>query len=631
MSENGGKKLGAAFWALMLAGTGAVSLIAAVAVFHDDGGILPAFSSADELREFVDSTRPDEIVEYYDGSGVVREPAGDASMDAGEGAYSTTNIQVEGVDEADTVKTNGELIFVLAYDSVKVIDPDVDENMSVLSTIDHQAISQHLPDDSYIYLSGIYVLEDTLLITLGTYGQYPYLLYDADDTDADDGLAGPASYVAVVDVSDPTRPSVLSATGVSGWTQASRLLEGVVHLVTVHSIWWYEEEVPLPAVWADGDFVEVDPSDIRYDKDGVFADSYINVLSLDVRTGQFETVSILSSWASVVYMTKDNLYITYQKWSGETFLVEGSLSPEDTSSARTTIYRLTVDGLHLSPVAKGEVDGWLLNQFSMDERDGFLRLATTTSWRTPENAVFVLDDDLTKVGEVAGLAPSERIYSARFLGDTLYLVTFLRVDPLFVIDLGDPYSPTVLGELKVPGFSSYLHPIGDGLLLGVGSENWTAKVSVFDVSNEHQPAEVDTAFLGEGLVPDGFIVYSHSVAEWDHKAFMYDPARRMLVLPLSVTAWSYSDEGDYYTDYEFVRWDGFCVLGITEDGHLERLGMIAHPDYAKRALHIGDRLYTISESTVVCSSIPGLEHIGSLVYSYSMNTDGYETIGWSRI
>lgn len=602
----------------MLAGTGVVALILAVAVYHEDDGMLPTFASTDELQEFVEARRSDSLGDHYASADLSRGTADEVSQDSTSADYSMTNIQVEGVDEADFVKTDGDLIFISSRGEVSIIEAGDDGDLEMLSVVGQEELSPHLPDDSYYVVDGLYTYGDRLLIVLSTYGN---TFYDVElGWEVAAVSSAPMTYVAVADVSDPSQPEVLFLTGVSGWAQASRLVDGVVYLVTVHSIWWYEEDVPMPAVWDSGESEEVAPSDILYDPDAGFVESYINVLSLDSRTGQFETISILSAWASTVYMTADHLYITYQKWSGEVILMEDGASPEDTNSAQTTVYKLAIDGLSLDQVAKGEVKGWLLNQFSMDESSGFLRLATTTSWSTPENAVYVLDEDLLLVGELTGLAPAETIFSARFVEDTLYLVTFFQIDPLFVIDLSDPYSPELLGELKVPGFSSYLHPIGDGLLIGVGSENGTAKVSVFDVSDPSTPVEVDTAYLGEGLADEEFVVHSYSAAEWDHKAFLYDPARRMLVLPVTVYGWMTSGEDlfDYYSDY--FQWDGFRVFAVSEDGSLDDIGAIEHPDWATRSLYIGDVLYTVSWSTVSSHSIPGLEPIDSIVY-YDMYRD----------
>lgn len=589
-----------------LAGTAAAALTYTITQSPDySDSMLPAFSSADELQDFVYATRSG-ADDYYRLIEQTPNTDGDALDDSASEEYSTTNVQVLGVDEADIVKTNGEQIFLAGEDCVTIVEAGEDGILTVRSVIGEEQLSPHLPADTYCWISGLYVFEDRLLILMQTLYSHWYLDVLADVVSMVPST-GPTSFIVSVDISDPSDPEVLTVVGVSGYVHASRMVNGIAYVVSVHSIWSYDETVPLPDLWKDGVSAEIDPSVVRYDPEACYVDSYVNVLSFDATNGEFEVFSLMSAWASTIYMTVDNLYVTYQKWVGDTVLVDDGPVPESTDTARTTIYKLAVDGLTLEPVARGEVRGWLLNQFSMDEQSGYLRLATTTGWSDPENAVYVLDEDLVKVGEVTGLAPTERIFSARFVGDTLYMVTFLRVDPLFVIDLSDPSAPQVLGELKVPGFSSYLHPIGGGLLLGVGSENSSAKVSVFDVSDPAAPVEVDTMFLHEGIVPDGYDGYSWSSAEYDHKAFTFDPARRMLVLPVYVSAWG------IYADYYF-SWEGFCVLTVSVDGHLEMLGTVEHPDWPTRSLYIGDTLYTVSESTMISSSIPDLVLLDSLVY-----------------
>jgi inhibitor of cysteine peptidase len=195
------------------------------------------------------------------------------------------------------------------------------------------------------------------------------------------------------------------------------------------------------------------------------------------------------------------------------------------------------------------------------------------------------------------LAPGERIYSARFSDEFLYLVTFRQVDPLFVISLADPAHPTVMGELEVPGFSAYLHPIDPGHLLGIGIENSSVKVSLFNISDPVSPYLVNTF-----LIPG----WSASEALWDHRAVLFDSSRGMLVLPIT----SYDNRTWNCTSEAFV----FQVSndsGVSLRGSVENIA----GEYISRALYIGDFLYTVSETTVKVSSIPDLSSIASLKFT----------------
>jgi uncharacterized secreted protein with C-terminal beta-propeller domain len=266
------------------------------------------------------------------------------------------------------------------------------------------------------------------------------------------------------------------------------------------------------------------------------------------------------------------------------------------------VYKVAVDRLSMVNVARGEFRGWLLNQFSMDEKDGYLRVATTTSWSEPKNGVYVLDSDLAVVGALEGLAPTERIYSARFLGDTLYLVTFRQIDPFFVIDLSKPVSPRVLGELKIPGFSSYLHPLDDTHVIGIGSENSTVKISLYNVTDPTNPVE-----QSKYLAPGG----SWSMAQSDHKAFLFDRERNLLVIPM----WT-SSSSKYGTSY----WAGAYVLNVSVEDGVSLWGTVSHNgqsgyDQPFRALYIGDTLYTVSYTSVRATSLLDLSAQGELIYS----------------
>jgi uncharacterized secreted protein with C-terminal beta-propeller domain len=297
------------------------------------------------------------------------------------------------------------------------------------------------------------------------------------------------------------------------------------------------------------------------------------------------------------------MYLTVQVWS------ETGAGPFSTVryEASTHIFRVSVDGTALVLAAQGEVGGVLLNQFALDERGGRLRVATTSSSQ-PSNGVHVLDMDLKEVGSLDGIAPGERIYSSRFLDDRLYLVTFRQVDPLFVIDLSTDM-PRVIGELKVPGASTYLQMVDEGLL-GIGFENSSVKVSLYNVSDPERMAEVGS-YIVEGI--------SSSPAQYDHRAVLYDPGRSMLVIPIAYYGgWTV----DSWTSYR--SWSSALVLSIGAAGVIQ-VGSVLHDNATvERSLYIGDVLYTISDTTVKANALPALSPIGELVYS-----DGQQRIyGW---
>jgi uncharacterized secreted protein with C-terminal beta-propeller domain len=380
----------------------------------------------------------------------------------------------------------------------------------------------------------------------------------------------------------------------------------VVFLVTQSYSWIYGDEIATPKVWIGSMGGKMPLDKIHYDPETRETGGFLNVLSVNIRTEAHDVMSIVAGWASTVYMSQNALYITIQKWTGNIAISNDSgIVAEQEDSTKTTIYRIAVDGVQMAATAKGEVGGWLLNQFSMDENGQYLRVATTTSWMDMKNSVYVLGSDLSIVGALKGIAPGERIYSARFVGDTLYLVTFRQVDPLFVIDLSAPSSPVVLGELEMPGFSSYLQPIDQNHLLGIGRENNNVKVSLYDVTDPMKPSEVSKFVVDAD--------YSYSDAQSNHKAVLYDADRGILVIPISSNTY-----GEYWTNSQ--NHQGAYVFTISAENGISLKGVVTHSDVnyylsnVMRSLYIGDHLYTVSYTQVKANNIDDLSDEGTLVY-----------------
>jgi hypothetical protein len=259
------------------------------------------------------------------------------------------------------------------------------------------------------------------------------------------------------------------------------------------------------------------------------------------------------------------------------------------------------------------VKGQILNQFSFSEHEGFLRVATTqgSGGEGSESFVTVLaerDGQLTAAGMVGNLGRGERIYAVRFIGDVGYVVTFRQTDPLYTIDLSDPTRPLVVGELKIPGFSAYLHPVGEGLLLGIGQDatdtgqRLGAQVSLFDVSDPASPQRLDQAALGSGA----------SAVEYDHHAFLWWGPSRLAVIP--VQNWDGPSPFNGVVGFSADRKAGIDEIGRV--GHEPAAGsqggtfapgqpeMFASP--IQRSLVIGEALYTISDAGVLASGIGNL-------------------------
>jgi uncharacterized secreted protein with C-terminal beta-propeller domain len=275
-------------------------------------------------------------------------------------------------------------------------------------------------------------------------------------------------------------------------------------------------------------------------------------------------------------------------------------------SRKTIIHKISLDEENLEYSAKGYVPGNLLNQFSMDEYDGKFRVATTNEYYSHNtgnvryNAVYILDENLKTVGSLDKIALDESIFSARFMGDRLYLVTFERIDPFFVIDLSEN-TPKILGELKIPGFSNYLHPYDKDHIIGIGRDTIEKdnrvrqlgiKLALFDVSDVSNPIVVDEVVIGTKR--------TDSMALDDHRAFLFDKNKDILSIPIHGRA-DTLDEGDISRN---EQWYGFYVYGLDATVGFDFKGRIQHSvgdnswpySYTSpRSFYIEDVLYTISD------------------------------------
>ncbi len=543
--------------------------------------------------------------------------------------YSTTNIQEVGVDEPDVVKTDGDRILVLESRVLYYID--LSTGYPVLAG-SFNPWSLESRESSYwrgsnVWSEDMFVSGDTALLLARGFGWG----------------AGEYTQVLQVDISDPENLTVVRALTVEGTYLSARLVGERVRLVTA-----YRPEPRIPFVrpnsftgeaaaerynrrlikwstsahWAprylleDADraswglSIDCDSSYVPTEFSGF---DFLSVLSFDL-AGEIdpEAVSTVMSGGETVYASSTNLYVATQRWADwRQFDEDQAIREVDTMT--TEIHQFDISGSDGAEyLASGAVDGFLLNQFAMSEHGGYLRVASTTApdwgwWlgedRTTASRVDVMERDgreLRIVGSAGGLGEGERIFAVRFMGDVGYVVTFRRIDPLYTIDLSDPEHPRVLGELKIPGYSAYLHPIGEGLLLGIGQDadqegrTLGTQVSVFDVSDLADPTRIHQFTSSE----------SYTEIEWDHRAFLYWGPTGMAVIPL--IRWQDDSESDpgRDSDISYEVW----VLAVGAGG-VDELTTIDHEVVVtkegccdlfrgsfpiRRSLVVGDTLFTLS-------------------------------------
>jgi inhibitor of cysteine peptidase len=603
----------------------AVLLIAVVGVF---AVIKPAssplgenqiskFSSFLELEHFVKTNTQN----------IIKRNGGFWALDAGSvpGAivpefsttdYSATNIQVAGVDEADIVKTDGVYIYLVSGNRTIIVKAYPPEQAQVLSEIELEGT-----------VVGIFINGDKLVVFEENTPYYSYndIRWGPTGEFYMPFIISPGTSIKVYDVSDRENPRLQRDISADGQYVSSRMIGDYAYVVINEPVYEQDDELNLPRIYSGGTEKEIPATDIYYCDIADYYYMYTTIIAINTQNDSQEPTheTILLGASSNLYVSTDNIYLTFPVWGRDVG-----------DSQKTSVHRIHIEGSAMNYTASGEVPGTLLNQFSMDEYDGYFRVATTTYGQTTQNNVYVLDMALNVTGSLTDLAPGETIYSARFMGDRCYLVTFKQVDPLFVIDLQDPYNPEVLGYLKVTGYSDYLHPYDENHIIGIGKETTDAgefawyqgvKISLFDVTDVSNPQEIDKLEIGDRG--------SDSPVLWDHKAFLFDRARNLMVMPILVAEVDQSEypEGVPSWAYGEPVWQGAYVFNVSLDQGIQVKGRITHiedptdlkegyyysysPLSVQRSLYIDDVLYTVSDAKIKMNSLENLDYINEVQLS----------------
>lgn len=549
----------------------------------------------------------------------VFESAAEAPVASSGSDSSNTNNQVEGVEEGDIVKNDGKHIFIKSYDKVKIIDSNP-SNPRIISQVD-------VPENMDI--NEIYITEKKLVVI----GQNNYYhIYKQNDETIKTGIVPPTYYdvrcdILIYNIENLEKPVLEREYLFDGSYTSGRTIDNNLYLVTTKhfDLGYYGDfdnenlNIPLPTYT---DCITNEKTEIGFDKIKYFpnyVDSKYMItvgINLDDENSEPDVDAYIGSTESI-FVSKDSLYATVTDFSYESQSKSIDLY-NPIYSVNTVIYKFGLKDGYINPVGQGKVPGNIINQFSMDENDGLLRIATTIGavWQTGQNEsknnIYILNDSLNIIGKLEGLAPGERIYSTRFMGDKVYMVTFKQVDPLFVIDTSNPSKPQVLGYLKIPGYSTYLHPVDETHILGFGYETvqneWGGtstggfKISLFDVSDVNKPKEVVTDIIGKSG--------TYSELLYNHKALMFSLNKEIMALPVSRA-------GDNYIN-DFV---GAYVYNInssklelkTEITHMKNIKSdYTYGNEIKRIIYIGDYLYTFSENQMQVHHINNNEKVSEL-------------------
>jgi len=584
--------------------------------------------------------------------------------------YSKTNVQVEGVDEPDIVKTDGTYLYIVSDNKVIIVKVYPAGDAMILGNIEF---------NSSLSVLSIFIDGSRLLVFLQTY-DFP-ILKNAfpEDSKISYWYSSPDTYVKIYDLEDISNPTLVKDIVVGGSFSGARLIGDYVYVITTqYSYSTDENDTIIPRLMVNDEVVDVPLSDIYYVDIPEKSSTFTNIVSVNIHDDSEDVHQkiFLLGTTQTLYVSENNIYVSYSMWyydystlekiledrllpilpdSARTQLdtVDGlnledyqkqmvaqwiiqnyvkSLSDEQKSAVvkdiakdteKTIIHRISINNGEISYEAQGTVAGYINDQFSLSEYDGYLHVSTTLSGSSisyyvgsfqSQNNIYVLDMDLQLVGSLEDIASGETIYATRFVDNICYLVTYRQVDPFFVIDLSSPTDPHVLGQLKIPGYSTYLHSYDETHIIGIGRDDSKVKISLFDVSDMNNPVELSNYSIEN----NESTWWSDSSALYEHKAFLFDKEKNLLVIP----AGSYNKQSAY-------------VFSISVENGISLRDTISHDvdvqnsqgddeyktDYyyyydegnsIQRTLYIDNVLYTISNNLVKMNSLDDLSEINSV-------------------
>ena len=606
--------------------------------------------------------------------------------------YSTTNVQVKNVDEPDYLKNDGKYVYIVSRNTLSIIDAFPAENANVILKIALDIESQ--------YIQNMFLNEDKLVIfyngqsedeEISQFDFIPRRSYNS------------VTHALIVDVSDKENPNILKDYSIDGHFRDARMIGDYAYFVTNNYINHQYPRLPvimedsvrimtpdafyfdnaedfsnfstLTAIDIFGDtinsesflmghtgsfYVSEDNFYLTYQKNMPsefyensaqkrFFDVIVPLLPSDIQSQIREisndsSLNLSSQWMKISELMQES-YNKMDKVTKEKLFekIKKALNEYDIKSQedlrKTIIHKISIDEEKIEYVAKGEVPGRLLNQFSMDQNEDRFRVATTTEIYTQyegtirSNAVYVLDEQLNIVGELEGIAEDESIFSARFMGDRLYMVTFQQIDPFFVIDLSSD-TPKILGELKIPGFSNYLHPYDEEHVIGIGRDTKVdendrvrqlgVKIAIFNVADVSNPKVLDDYIIGDSS--------TQSEALYNHKAFFFDKSRNVLSIPISADVESLDNlTSSKMFAPEYNRWSGFYIFDLDTQNGITSKGTITHSDSDTRyygmnnarTFYIEDVLYTASQGYLKMNSFENLDEINSIKLENTGKFIGY--------
>ncbi len=562
---------------------------------------LPRFENIEQLKEVLkENTKNNREVLKSDMAfeSVITNATSEASKEKlqEEKDYSKTNTQVENVDEADIVKTDGEYIYYVSNSKVYIIKAN---ELKIISEIEIKDKKEQFSPNE------IYINKDKLII-LGNSSEYEENKTEQASTEKlREYVSVSSNHMAkaiVYDISNKEVPKQQREVGLDGYYQNSRMIGENIYFISTKRAYYYEgykEDEILPRLKdtvMTNEEKTIKCTDIAYFK-GSESNSYMLVAGFNINNNEEANIESFFGANDTIYASEKNLYIA-----------ETIYEKNNYENTKTKIYKFNLNNSQIGLQCQGEIKGNLNDQFSMDEYEGKLRIATTDGYdKKSENQLYILDENLKEIGKIENMAKGEKIYSVRFIGKTGYIVTFEQIDPLFVIDLSNPTAPVVKGELKIPGYSSYMHPYDETHIIGIGHNTKSngyggvtdanMKMSMFDVSNLENPKEIFNIDIGTD--------YASSEVLYNHKTLFYNKNKNLIGFPITYRERNANKDKN-----------GFTIFKIDLEKGFEKYGEITQKiDYRTnidRSIYIEDTLYTLSQTKIISYNLNTLEKITEL-------------------
>lgn len=537
--------------------------------------------SYEQIYAYLEKAMEEQEKSAVDGGAVMYSDAGSVGdravmEEAGMGAkgaenvsasYSDTNVRQEGVDEGDVVKTDGRFIYTLKDSGTEITVVDTaDRKLSSAATITEEELN---------CIFEFYVSDGKLVLV----GEKNIEMPGKKESSVTPGCTVMVTY----DLADPANPERLGEVSQSGIYTSSRMEGGHLYLFSLYHVYQGGDIGPgNPKEYVPVVNGEVMLQDDIYLPPAEKACMYELITSVDLNEPEkVKSSKAIFTDGGELYVSNQNIYWYEREYSG----IGNSIT--------TNIRRLSYEDGKITGQASGKVSGYIHDSFCIDEYDGYLRVITTEN---ETNSVYVLDQELKETGSIKGLAKDERVYSARFMGDTGYFVTFRETDPLFSVDFSNPEKPEIVGELKIPGFSEYLHVYGEGKLLGIGmdadEDGMTngVKLSMFDISDNANVKEEQKHIMEN--------IYSAEVM-YDYKAALIDAERNII-------GFSAQDgNGEKYFVFSYDEAEGFrCLMEEEVNGGSYQ---------AARGLYIDQILYVVKGNIIEAYDMNGYQKIGDII------------------